>query len=787
MRIDEPSQLKGRSSKRKSAGDGVVHSDTLSAAQATAAHDDASPSSDDSQRKKSGGVSGLVRNSSTYAFMLVVVVSVATRYWRIWDPAQVVFDEVHFGKFASYYLRREYYFDVHPPLAKMLIALGGWLIGYDGHFLFEKIGLDYMANGVPYIMMRTWVACFGLAIPPLVYMTMAESGYSVVAATMAALLVALDNALVTQGRLILLDNIMIFFMMAAVYAYVRFFKLRYRAFGTQWWTWLLTTGTMLGCAVSCKLVGLLTIGLVGGAVLHDLWRIIDIRRGSTMHDFARHFAARALALIAVPFALYLAFFYIHFAVLTHTGPGDAYHSSKFQMQLIDNPMTKSSFDVHYGDQIVIKHRTTGAYLDSSTARYPLRYEDQRVSSQGQQVTGAPKMSETSFWMVRPASNQEAFQKYMERRIAGEQIPDDEMEQWLVCHSDHIQLLHMNTTSFLRTHDVASPMTATNMEFTTAPLNQTAKTFADTVWELRVDGASSNDTVVQTSSSFIRLVSTQHGVAMHTHKKKLPEWGRAHQEINGNKKPDEKSNAWVIPLIRGRKATDAEQAEMKRKIKKIGFFEKYAELQGLMIKHNNALTSVHPFQSAPISWPFLTRGVSFWTNSKDRKQIYLLGNPVGWWMADGALFVYAVVMVALALCGRRNVTIVDPVAHRHMLRSGGFIALAWVAHYFPFFMMGRSLFLHHYLPAAIFAYMMVGVAFQFIFVHEYQRFTLRRWNASARALVPSGAALVGFALIIALQVASFLYFAPLAYGTTTMSPEQVRGRMLLPSYDLHFQK
>jgi dolichyl-phosphate-mannose-protein mannosyltransferase len=50
------------------------------------------------------------------------------------------FDEVHFGGFAGQYINGTYYFDVHPPLAKILIALSGQVFGYKGDFDFGTIG-----------------------------------------------------------------------------------------------------------------------------------------------------------------------------------------------------------------------------------------------------------------------------------------------------------------------------------------------------------------------------------------------------------------------------------------------------------------------------------------------------------------------------------------------------------------------------------------------------------------------------------------------------------------------
>jgi dolichyl-phosphate-mannose-protein mannosyltransferase len=104
---------------------------------------------------------------------VLTLIALVVRLYNIHDPAQVVFDEVHFGwhliysgTHASKYIKNIFFFDVHPPLGKLMIALSGLLGGYDGSFSFEKIGMPY-TDSVPYILMRAFPAVLGALISPV--------------------------------------------------------------------------------------------------------------------------------------------------------------------------------------------------------------------------------------------------------------------------------------------------------------------------------------------------------------------------------------------------------------------------------------------------------------------------------------------------------------------------------------------------------------------------------------------------------------------------------------------
>ena len=93
--------------------------------------------------------------------------------------------QVHFGKFIGAYISGHYFFDIHPPFGKLVIALAAYSGGYRTTQPFEVIGEPF-GHDINVFALRAAPATFGAAIVPLAYLLSRELGCSESAALLVA-------------------------------------------------------------------------------------------------------------------------------------------------------------------------------------------------------------------------------------------------------------------------------------------------------------------------------------------------------------------------------------------------------------------------------------------------------------------------------------------------------------------------------------------------------------------------------------------------------------------------
>ncbi|KAI5846280.1 Dolichyl-phosphate-mannose-protein mannosyltransferase-domain-containing protein [Morchella snyderi] len=703
----------------------------------------------------------MLPSSDFQLLALLTVVAFGVRMFRIYQPSSVVFDEVHFGGFATKYIKGKFFMDVHPPLAKMLITLAGWLAGFDGSFDFKEIGKDYLAPGVPYVAMRMLPAILGIMVVPIMFLTLKAAGCSTASSFLGAGFIIFENGLLTQSRLILLDSPLVSFTAATALAWTSFLNIHEqgisRAFSPNWWFWLTMTGLGLGATVSVKWVGLFTIAWVGSLTVLQLWFLLGDTKNITPRLWFKHFFARVFSLIIVPVVFYMSMFVIHFMLLRNPGEGDGFMSSEFQATLNSKGMHSVPADVAFGSRVSIRHHNTqGGYLHSHSHMYP-------TGSKQQQITLYPHKDENNIWTVENQTNP----------VGGEGISGFDAISPPIWIEDGalIRLYHAPTDRRLHSHDVRPPVTEAEWQNEVSAYGY--KGFegdANDVFRVEIikhlSEGSEAKRRLRTIQTKFKLVHTMTGCVLFSHKVKLPDWGYEQQEVTCAKGATLPNSVWYVeqnehPQL----GEDAERVNYRNP----GFFGKFWELNKVMWRTNAGLVESHAWDSRPSSWPILKRGINFW--GKEHRQVYLIGNPVIWWSSTAAIVIYALFKAFAVLRWQRGYNDYSVNNFRRFDFEIGVAVLGWAFHYFPFYLMQRQLFLHHYFPALYFAIIALCQVFDFI--------TARIATLKLREKPNAGWALA--VIFLAFSIVAFGLYAPLAYGNTWTKGECRRVK-LFDSWD-----
>ncbi len=312
--------------------------------------------------------------------IILLTLGFLTRFMFFGQPNSTVFDEVHFGKFVSAYYTHQYYYDIHPPLGKLIIAGFSKLFDYKAEYSFGQIGDKFQDK--KYMAMRFLPSLAGSLLPLVIYLVALRLGFKSLVAFATGLFIIFDNAILTQSRLILMDAFLYLFGFLCL-----LFYLRYRQKDGPEKTNLIWLSVFGALAASIKWTGLTFLALVGLFELYDIYR----SRTSIGRLLKSDFPKLVLFYVLIPLVIYFSFFVLHFALLPKSGPGDAFMDVRFQKTLIGN--------VHQNDSSIKSMNVFEKFVDLNKQMYLGNTRLTAIHPYGSKWYTWPFMSRPIFYWV----------------------------------------------------------------------------------------------------------------------------------------------------------------------------------------------------------------------------------------------------------------------------------------------------------------------------------------------------------------------------------------------------
>ncbi len=275
---------------------------------------------------------------------IILIVSYLT-YFKNYDyPPSVFWDENYHIASAQKYLTGVMFMEAHPPLGKLFVALGEYIIHPNDNLppseLLKFTQTDYIKDfpeGYSFAGVRFFSALFAWFSAIVFFYILYFVSKNPHTSLLFSSIYIFENALITHSRAAMLEGSHLFFIFLAILYFVYLAQKPSRKTLLNYFV----LGTLAGLAVSIKATGAIT------AFLFPFLFVLDIRHqgrslmstSRTVLDVCKKLVIKSLFFAAGSVAVFSLVWYIHFSLGKFAANNKFYKASEEYKEIMANELT----------------------------------------------------------------------------------------------------------------------------------------------------------------------------------------------------------------------------------------------------------------------------------------------------------------------------------------------------------------------------------------------------------------------------------------------------------------
>ena len=289
----------------------------------------------------------LKENKDILSYMVaVLVIAIATYMVNYYNPAAVFWDENYHIASAQKYIAGVMYMEPHPPLGKLFIALGEWILNpNEGKDIAHFVTTDYIKKfpeGYSFAGMRLFPTMFGALSSVVFFLILYKISKHADYSFMFTSMYLFANAFILQSRSAMLESTQMFFIFLTILYFMHLIdrdKIKLKEY--------LFLGVFMGLATAVKLNGLIL------ALLYPFLYFYKLDSLRSRLEHFKYFILNGISVVAGIVLIFLAVFYVHFALTDTLGKKDYKASDAYKTILKEHKNASLfSFPTMMKDNIV---------------------------------------------------------------------------------------------------------------------------------------------------------------------------------------------------------------------------------------------------------------------------------------------------------------------------------------------------------------------------------------------------------------------------------------------------